>query len=160
MYIYCVLINTLSAHIIHINLDILYTCTDVEHSPIKNNLHKVFYGNTHTAINLNVHDTDQYHTSYMHTHTHNEYDCSRNWVLIFIGAKILWEEKGFQFGFKRRQGWTVSKALREWIPKGVQSKRRCENYESCISIVGFPICGCQKKSIVYEMACRLSQNHL
>ena len=51
MYIYCVLINTLSAHIIHINLDmidILYTCTDAEHSPIKNNLHEVFYGNTHT----------------------------------------------------------------------------------------------------------------
>ena len=49
MYIYRALINALSAHIVHINYDILYTC------PIKNNLHKVLYGNTHT------------HT---HTHTH------------------------------------------------------------------------------------------
>ena len=78
MYIYCMLINTLSAHIVHINLNIIFY-THVEHSPIKNNLHKVLYGNTHTHIhtqkmNLNVHDTDQYHTSYMrtcaHTHTH------------------------------------------------------------------------------------------
>ena len=48
--------------------------THVEHIPIKNNLHKVLYGNTHThthththtAMHLNVHDTDsinyQYHT--------------------------------------------------------------------------------------------------
>ena len=32
----------------------------------------------------------------------------------------------------------------------VQSKRRCESHESCVGIVGFPACGCQKKSVVYE----------
>ena len=38
VYIYHALINALSAHIIHINLNmIIYT--HVEHSPIKNNLH-------------------------------------------------------------------------------------------------------------------------
>ena len=37
MYIYCVLINTLSAHIMRINLNIMFY-THVEHSPIKNKL--------------------------------------------------------------------------------------------------------------------------
>ena len=35
MYIHHAFINVLSAHMIHINLNILYTCTDVEHSPTK-----------------------------------------------------------------------------------------------------------------------------
>ena len=37
---------------------------------------------------------------------------------------------------------------------GVQSKRRRESHESCVCILGFPACGCQKKSVVYEMECR------
>ena len=37
---------------------------------------------------------------------------------------------------------------------GVQSKRKCGSHESCVCIVGFPACGCQKKSVVYEMECR------
>ena len=36
----------------------------------------------------------------------------------------------------------------------VQSKRRCESHESCVCIVGFSACGCQKKSLVYETECR------
>ena len=67
MYIYHALINALSAHMIHINLNMIFY-THVEHSPIKNNLLKVFYGNTHT---------------YTHTHTHthirthcNEFECA------------------------------------------------------------------------------------
>ena len=51
---------------------------------------------------------------------------------------------------------------------GVQSKRRCESHETSVCIVGFSVCGCQKKSIVYEMECRhvavqrdkQDQNHL
>ena len=58
--------------------------------------------------------------SIIHAHmcerTHTDYDCSRNWALILVGAKILWEEEGFQFGLKRWQGWTVSKVLWEWTP--------------------------------------------
>ena len=54
------LINALSAHIVHINLNMIF-CTHVEHSPIKNNLHKVFYGNTHTQTQTHTHT---------HTHTH------------------------------------------------------------------------------------------
>ena len=37
---------------------------------------------------------------------------------------------------------------------GVQSKRKCESHESCVCIVGFSACGCQKKSIMYETECR------
>ena len=37
MYIYCVLINTLSAYIMRININIIFY-THVEHSPIKNKL--------------------------------------------------------------------------------------------------------------------------
>ena len=37
---------------------------------------------------------------------------------------------------------------------GVQSKRKCGSHESCVCIVGFPACGCQKKSVVYEIECR------
>ena len=67
MYIYLALINALSAHIIQFNLNMIFY-TNLEHSLTKNNLHKVLYGNTHThtqSVNSNVHDTDQYHTSYM-----------------------------------------------------------------------------------------------
>ena len=62
MYIYHALINVLSAHMIHINLNILYTCTDVEHSPTKTIYMKYykkifFFKAPHT------------HT---HTHTHTQ----------------------------------------------------------------------------------------
>ena len=71
MYICYVFVNALGAHIIHINLNkynILYVRRGQSY---QNNLHKALCGNTHT---------------------HN--DCSRNWVLILVGAEILWEEEG------------------------------------------------------------------
>ena len=51
---------------------------------------------------------------------------------------------------------------------GVQSKRKYESHESCVCIVGFSACGCQKKSVVYKTECRhvagqrgmQDQNHL
>ena len=129
MYIYHALISSLSTHMIHINLNMVFY-THVEHSPTKTthtNWQSTIQKDdsppppppppTHTQItmNSNVHNTDLYHTSHTwacacthtHTHTHTHNDCSRNWVLILVGAKILWEE-GFQFGFKRWQGWAVS----------------------------------------------------
>ena len=137
MYIYHTLINALSACIIHINLNMIF-CTHVEHSPIKNSLHKVLYRNipthtqwiwmcmtlisiihhacahthTHTHARTHTHALTRTHAC-THTHTHSDYDCSRNWVLMLVGTKILWEEEGFQFGFKRWQGWTVSSV---WPP--------------------------------------------
>ena len=32
---------------------------------------------------------------------------------------------------------------------GVQSKRKCESHESCICILDFQACRCQKKSVVH-----------
>ena len=115
MYIYRALINALSAHIILINLNVIFY-THVEHSPMKNNLRKVLYGHTHThththrndfecarhwSVSYIIHARAQAHThTHTHAHTHTDYDCSRNWVNILVGAKILWEEEGFQFGLK------------------------------------------------------------
>ena len=45
-------------------------------------------------------------------------------MLILVGAKITWEEDGFQFGFKRWQGWAVSKVLWKWIPNDEGSQAR------------------------------------
>ena len=52
MYIYQALINALSAHMIHINLnDILYTCRAESY---QNNLHKILYGKTNKHTHLFV----------------------------------------------------------------------------------------------------------
>ena len=57
MYIYHALINTLSTHMIHVNLNMIF-CTHVEHS--QNNLHKVLYQKK-----------KKMHYKHTHTHTHN-----------------------------------------------------------------------------------------
>ena len=138
MYIYHELINALSAHMIHINLNRIFY-THVEHSPTKT-IYKKYYTkqtkkrttNTHTHIHTHTHTHTRTHAhtrtrthartharththTHTHTHTSTHSDCSRNWVLILVRMEILWEEEGFQFGFKRWQGWAVSKVLWEWI---------------------------------------------
>ena len=70
---------------------------------LQNDLHKILYKQKYA----------------LHTHT----DCSRNWVLILVRMEILWEEEGFQFGFKRWQGWAVSQVLWEWIPNAGSKAR-------------------------------------
>ena len=82
MYIYHALINALSAHMIHINLNMIFY-THVENSPTK-------------TIYIKYYTKKK---DYTHTHTHN--DCSRNWVLILVRMEILGEEESFQFDFKR-----------------------------------------------------------
>ena len=62
-YIYHALINALSSHMIHTNLNTLFY-THVVDSPTKT----------------------IYIRHYMHTHTH---DCNRNWVLILVGVEVL-----------------------------------------------------------------------
>ena len=72
MYIYHVCINTLSAHIVHIiiNLNMIFY-THEEHSPTKTIYIKYYTEtHTHTATNSNVYDTYLYHTPYMHARTH------------------------------------------------------------------------------------------
>ena len=104
MYIYHVLIKALSAQVIHINQNMMFYA-HVEHSPNKT-IYIKYYMEKRTC---------------MHAYTHK--DCSRNWVLKLVGMKILWEEEGFQFGFKRWKDWSGSKVLWEWIPN-VGSKAR------------------------------------
>ena len=94
MYIYHALINTPSAHMIHINLDMIFH-THVEHSPTetiyikyytkqKNALHThththTPHGRTHARTHARTHTNTHTHT---HTHTHTQSDCSRNRVLV------------------------------------------------------------------------------
>ena len=78
-------------HIVHINLNMMFY-THAEHKNcIKYFMETRTRTHTHTAMNSNVHDTDQYQTSYMHMrrHTHSLTDCSRNCVLILVGASEL-----------------------------------------------------------------------
>ena len=118
MYIYHALINALSAHMIHINLNMIFY-THVKHSPTK--------------------------TIYTHTHTHT--DCSRNWVLILVRMEILWEEEGFQFGFKRRQGWAMSKVLWEWIPNvGSKARESAEAMSLAFVLLDFQHAGVRRRA--------------
>ena len=74
MYIHQALINALSAHTIHININTTFY-THIEHSPTK------------TIYIRYCMETCMHAHSHTHTHTHN--DCSRNWVLILAGVEIL-----------------------------------------------------------------------
>ena len=70
MYIYHALINALSSHMIHINLNMLFY-THVEHSPTKT-----------VYIKYYIKKQKQKKST---THV----DCSRNWVLILVRMEIL-----------------------------------------------------------------------
>ena len=71
MYIYHALINALSAHTIHINLNTIYY-THIEHSPIKTICIKYY-----TETNTRMHTRASAHT---HTHTQKRaYICLRSW---------------------------------------------------------------------------------
>ena len=104
------------------------------------NLNAVFYTHVEDSPTRTI-----YIRHYMdtHTHTHTHCDCSKNWVFILVRAEILWEEEGFQFGFKRWQGWAVSKVLWEWIPNVGSKARESAKNTSCVCIAGFSACGCQ-----------------
>ena len=69
-YIYHVLINALSAHMIHINLNMIFY-THVEYSPTKtDNLHKVLYGKNKQKQAPHTH-------THTHTHTHIHLLCGK-----------------------------------------------------------------------------------
>ena len=102
IYIYYALIYAPSAHMIHINLNTVFY-THVEHSPTKTIYIRIW---RHTCVRARAHTHTRVHTlsrahrhTHTHTHTHMTH-CSKNWVLILVGAEILLEEEGFQFRFK------------------------------------------------------------
>ena len=73
MYIYHALINTLSTHMIHINLNMIFY-THVEHSPTKTIYIKYYFlktnkqkNTTHTRTHAHMHAR-----THTHTHTHTE----------------------------------------------------------------------------------------
>ena len=66
MYIYHALINALSAHMIHINLNMIFY-THVEHSPTK-----TIYIKYYIIIKKNLKSTTNTHTLGTHTHTHTQ----------------------------------------------------------------------------------------
>ena len=85
MYTYHAVINALSTHMIHINLNMIFY-THVEHSPTRTiyiKYYKKIYFKT-----LQIHKHTHAHTC-THTHTHTHNDCSRNWVLILVRMEIL-----------------------------------------------------------------------
>ena len=173
MYIYHALINALSAHMIHINLNMIFY-TQVEHSPTKTIDIKYYKikikkrttsHTTHKHTHTHTHNTQHTHT---HTHTHTLTDCSRNWVLI-LGWKYCEKRKVFSLALKDDRVEQCLKSCGSKIPNvGSKAREGCESHESCVCIVGFPACGCQKKSVVYETECRHAavqrgkqdQNHL
>ena len=90
MYIYHALINALIAHMIQINLNMIFY-THVEHSPTKTiyikyykkyKKYKKCSTHTHTHTHTNTHTLAR---SLAHSLTH----CSRNYVLILVRMEIL-----------------------------------------------------------------------
>ena len=69
MYIYHALINALGAHMIHINLNMIFY-THVKHSPTKT---------THTKQ-----DTERQPNIHKH---HNEFKCVRHWSVSYMGLE-------------------------------------------------------------------------
>ena len=80
MYIYHALINTLSAHMIHVNLNYTLFCTHIQHSPTKT-IYTRYYMETRTQTHKGI--------IWKHAHTHAHTDWSTNWVLILIVVEIL-----------------------------------------------------------------------
>ena len=138
MYIYHALINAMSTHMIHINLNVIFY-THVKHSPTKTIYIKKKINKKNNNNNKNALQT--------RTHTHTYTDCSRNWVLILVRMEILWEEEGFQFGFKRWQGWAVSKVLWEWIPNvGSKARESAEATSLAFVLLDFQHAGVRRRA--------------
>ena len=89
LYIYHALISALSAHRIHINLNMIFY-THVEYILPKQFAISIIRKNkqTHTHTRTRTRTHTQAH-AHAHTHARTHSDCSRNWVLILVGMKIL-----------------------------------------------------------------------
>ena len=60
--------------------------------------------------------------------------------------EILWEEEGFQSGFKRWQGWAVSKVLWEWVPNvGSKARERAKAMSLVIVLLDFQHVGVRNR---------------
>ena len=68
MYVYHALINALSAHMIRINLNMIF-CAHVEHSPTKTIYIKYYYKKKKKALQTHTH-ARMHARTHKHTHTH------------------------------------------------------------------------------------------
>ena len=131
--------------------------THVGHSPTKT--FYILQGRTHT------------HTR-THTCIHTHIDYSRNWVLILVGAEILREQKGFQFGFNIRHG--ISSQILSAPPNAQghvlktnhtfktahQLQIHVANSQAKSRIRGEPYsCMQRKTTVVKTHVCRLEMEH-
>ena len=150
MYIYHALINALSAHMIHINLNMIFY-THVKHSPTKTIYIKYYLKIILKNNNNNKNALQTRARAHTHTHTHTYTDCSRNWVLILVRMEILWEEEGFQFGFKRWHGCAVSKVLWERIPNvGSKARESAEAMSLAFILLDFQHAGVRRLTVRSE----------
>ena len=89
MYIYHALINALSAHMIHINLNMIFY-THVKHSPTKT-IYRKYYLNNNNNNNNNNKNALQMHT---HTHTHTHKDvivlCVLSYICEYISLELFY----------------------------------------------------------------------
>ena len=164
MYIYHALINALSTHMIHINLNMIFY-THVKHSPTK-----TIYIKYYLIIIIIIIIKTHYKRTHTHTHTHTYIytDCSRNWVLILVRVEILWEEEGFQFGFKRWQGCAVTKVSWEWIPNvGSKARESAEAMSLAFVLLDFQHAGVRRRAYCTRWSVDIAvqrgkqdQNHL
>ena len=70
--------------------------------------------------------------------------------------EILWEEEGFQFGFKRWQGWAVSKVLWEWIPNvGSKARESAEAMSLAFVLLDFQHAGVRRMLILIRQAANM-----
>ena len=92
-------------------------------------------------MSSNIYDTNLY--AQAHTHNH-----SRNWVLIVVEAEILWEEEGFQFGFKWFQGrpshikphsTPLTRSLEPLLPKWHWNQHRTQARNSAKTVYCFSL---------------------
>ena len=97
MYSYRVLINALSAHMIHINLNMTF-CTHVEHSPTKT-IYIKYYLKRKKKERKKAHYQHAHTHTHARTHTRTHNDYSRNWVLI-LGWKYWVKRKVFSLALK------------------------------------------------------------
>ena len=89
----------MSAHMIHINLNMIFY-THIEHSQsYQNNLHKVLHTHTHTHTPKRKKEREKKRTTSTYTLTHTNYCCGRNWILI-LGWKYCEKRKVFNLALK------------------------------------------------------------
>ena len=88
-------------------MTLICTCTHTHTDPTKHILHTLRPNTARTHTHTHTHTFTHTHT---HTHTHTQEGDVISW------GRSTVRRGRFQFGFKRWQGWTVSKVLWEWIP--------------------------------------------